>query len=76
MSVRPDKNRMIATKQLYNSKVGKVALVLGNGPSLDKLNTNKVKSFVNDVFVVNDFYKLSISNEVQPTYYVLSDPAS
>jgi hypothetical protein len=76
MSERPDKNRMIATKQLCNSKVGKAALVLGNGPSLDKLNTNKVKSYVNDVFVVNDFYKLSISNEVQPTYYVLSDPAS
>jgi hypothetical protein len=76
LSARPDKNRLIATKQLYNSKIGKVALVLGNGPSLDRLDTSKIDIFVNDIFVVNDFYKLSVSSGVQPTYYVLSDPAS
>jgi hypothetical protein len=76
ISPKPDKHKLALTTQLKNSKLGRVALILGNGPSLDKLNTESVSSNVYDVFVVNNFYKSRISSKVRPDYYVLSDPTS
>ena len=67
---------MKATFRLKNSKAGKTALILGNGPSLDKLNPKKISKEVDDIFVVNNFYKLQIASGIRPTYYVLSDPTS
>jgi hypothetical protein len=60
---------------MKNSKVGKIALVLGNGPSLDKLNCEVVGSYIDDVFVTNGFYKLKIADSLTPDFYGLSDPA-
>lgn len=61
-------------KKMHNSKSGKTALVLGNGPSLNTLNVDSVEEYVDDVFVCNDFYSLEISNSVKADYYCLSDP--
>lgn len=61
---------------MKDSKIGKVALVLGNGKSLEKLNTAEIHKYVDDIFVVNDFFKTKISSKVKPNFYCLSDPAS
>ncbi|CAN2170039.1 hypothetical protein MCEGKSE7_00038 [Candidatus Nanopelagicaceae bacterium] len=52
------------------------ALVLGNGPSLGKINLENVKEMQPDIFVVNSFNQLAISAEIKPDYYCLSDPDS
>jgi hypothetical protein len=60
---------------MKNSKTGKTALVLGNGPSLDKLNCELVERYIDDVFVTNGFYKLHVAEQLSPNFYGLSDPA-
>lgn len=70
----PSKNLLLSTRNARNSKVGKKALVLGSGPSLDLLVPEKVNEYFDDVFAVNSYYKYIHSDVVIPTYYTLSDP--
>lgn len=71
-----NKSIFFSTLKVKDSKKGKTALVLGNGPSLAKLNSSNVNGLVDDIFVVNDFYKTEASKNIRPTFYVLSDPIS
>ena len=64
-----------ATRALHNSKATSQALVLGNGPSLAKLNAKMVTEENPDIWVVNDFYKVKQAAELNVTHYVLSDGA-
>lgn len=62
-------------KSIKNSKKGKCAFVLANGPSLSELSLEKVLKLQEsgyDVFAVNSF--ISKQNILIPNYYVLSDP--
>lgn len=65
-------------KRLAGSKRGKVALVLGNGPSLDLLDIKRVLELQNqgvlDIFVVNLFCLTSAAKKISPDFYFLSDP--
>lgn len=72
---KPVKGSIDSTKLLRGSKKGKVALVLGSGPSLNSLNVEKVSEFIDDVFVINSFNQLEISEKIMPIFYGLSDPA-
>lgn len=65
----------VETRALQNSKRNLEALVLGNGPSLAKLNPEKVSLANPDIWVVNDFYKVKQAIDLKVTHYVLSDPA-
>jgi hypothetical protein len=62
-----------ATRRLKDSKSDNLALVLGNGPSVNKLNPTAMRESNVDVWVVNDFYKVSYSEDLKIDYYVLSD---
>ena len=64
-----------ATRALRNSKATSRALVLGNGPSLAKLNAKMVVQENPDIWVVNDFYKVNQAADLSVTHYVLSDGA-
>ncbi len=70
---KPKRHQLATTAALRGTKTGKTALVLGNGPSLQRLNTGFLEEFVDEIFVVNDFYAQTISSSVKPTYYALSD---
>jgi hypothetical protein len=72
-SPRPTKTQLSGTKNLKNSKIGKTALVLGGGPSLGKLNIDRVKSDNPDIWVVNSFALSNAAKTLSPNYYVLSD---
>jgi hypothetical protein len=61
------------TRALRNSKTTRQALVLGNGPSLSSLNSQKVNLDHPDIWVVNDFYKVEQAEKLAVTHYVLSD---
>lgn len=63
------------TGALKDSKRESEALLLGNGPSLVKLNSTRVSSDNPDIWVVNDFYKFRDANSLGVTHYVLSDAA-
>jgi hypothetical protein len=63
------------TKALKNSKLGKTALILGNGPSLSKLNAAEVKRDKPDIWVVNDFFRVEALKDLDISFYVLSDLA-
>ena len=63
------------TRALRNSKAASQALVLGNGPSLAKLNAKMVTQKNPDIWVVNDFYKVKQAADLRVTHYVLSDGA-
>jgi hypothetical protein len=49
--------------------------VLGNGPSLDKIDISEVQLLKPDIFVCNSYYLSNVSKLLRPTYYCLSDPA-
>lgn len=66
----------LGIKSLKNTKLHKSAIVLGNGPSLNFLNVEKVQEQHLDVFVVNDYYLTQIAKKLTPTFYVLSDTES
>lgn len=72
----PSMSLLKKTKELKNSKTDKIALVLGNGPSLKKIDYGFISRNVDDIFVVNDFYLTSLVGHITPNYYVFSDPAS
>lgn len=64
-----------ATRELKNSKRDSEALILGNGPSLVKLNSINVMYDKPDIWVVNDFYKFRDASVLRVSHYVLSDPS-
>jgi hypothetical protein len=72
----PSRNLVAPTVKLKDSKKGKTALVLGNGPSIDYLKTDILKNYVDDIYCVNEFYDLRIASEIKCNNYVLSDPLS
>lgn len=72
---KPSPAALEEMKRLAGSGKGKVALVLGNGPSLNKLNTAAVANYCDDIYVVNGFFNLQMGQLVRPTHYCLSDPS-
>ena len=72
----PSKVLINPTRKLKDSKLGKTALVLGNGPSIDSIDIAALPIYVDDIYCVNEFYKLEISKELKCNNYVLSDPLS
>jgi hypothetical protein len=70
---KPDAEKMNNLRLAKNTKTGKNALILGNGPSLDKLLPERVRDYVDDIFVVNEFCLTKLSNNLVPSFYVLSD---
>lgn len=72
----PSKHLLENTKLLKNVCSEKTALILGNGPSLNKIDYAFIENEINDIFVVNDFYMTDAANHIVPTFYVFSDPAS
>lgn len=72
---KPRKMIIKNTSTFRNTKVGKVALVLGSGPSLNALNVEVLDHYVDDVFVINAFNQLKVADRVKPAFYGLSDPA-
>jgi hypothetical protein len=75
-SDKPSRTQLEGLKRFHNFGKGRVALVLGNGPSLDLLNIREVERLSIDVFAVNSFCNLQISRDLIPKFYCLSDPMS
>ena len=73
---RPSHDLIKPTSRLKNTKIGKTALVLGNGPSVDYVNVDVVEKFVDDIYCVNEFFNLKIAEELKCNNYILSDPMS
>lgn len=73
---KPTKKHLSEMKSLKNSRSGRRVLVLGNGPSIQKLNSGALKDCIDEIIVVNDFYKMDLANQIRPSFYVLSDPDS
>lgn len=72
---KPRKMIIKNTSTLRDTKVGKVALVLGSGPSLNALHVEVLDDHIDDVFVINAFNQLKVADRVKPAFYGLSDPA-
>lgn len=77
--VLPNAGRLRQTRRLKNSKRGKTALVLANGPSVARLDPAKIRRLQREngleVFAVNSFVSSPMAEVVKPDYYLLSDPA-
>lgn len=58
-------------KDLYNLHQGKRCFILGNGPSLNKVDFLKLENEI--VFGVNSIFLLTKSNGFRPTYFVVED---
>ncbi|WP_345247148.1 hypothetical protein [Nibrella saemangeumensis] len=67
------------TRRLKGTKKGKVALVLANGPSVGKLDVQKIARLQQEngfeVFAVNSYISSPLAQVIAPDYYLLSDPA-
>lgn len=67
------------TRRLKGSKKGKSAIVLANGPSVAKLDPQKIARLQQEngfeVFAVNSYISSPLAGQVTPDYYLLSDPA-
>lgn len=67
-----------ALRQLRNSQGGKACLVLASGPSTSKVNFERTRQLQKAekvrVFVMNNFACSTLSKQIRPDYYVLSDP--
>lgn len=74
-SPKPAKDQLKKIQSMHNSQVGRGAIVLGNGPSLNKLEIQNISNEV-DIFAVNQYYALDIAKVLIPKFYVLSDPLS
>jgi len=58
--------------------IGREAIVIANGPSVNDLNLKRVgrgKSSDIDVFAVNSFLLTDLAKTISPTHYLLSDPS-
>lgn len=56
---------------LYNIHQGRRCFILGNGPSLNKVNFGKLDGEI--VFGVNSIFLLTKDNGFRPTYFVVED---
>ena len=74
-SPKPTRSELKKTNALKSSKKTFRALVLGNGPSLNKLDFNKIKDEKLDIWVVNSFHQATCAEKLRITHYVLSDRA-
>ena len=72
----PSRALLSPLRAARGSKKGSIALVLGNGPSLNQLDVEDVLRFRPDVFVTNGYYATNAARSVKPTFYCLSDTAS
>lgn len=71
---RPSRHSMQEMAKYRGNGAGKIALVLGNGPSLQKLIPSQVRENFDDIFIVNGFHNLQIAEHINPSFYCLSDP--
>lgn len=72
----PNYRRINKVKVFKNSKKGKNAFVFANGPSMQKLDSNKIKKYQEmgyDVFAGNSYINSSFGEIVLPDFYILSD---
>ena len=65
--------RKIEVPNLYIKRNHERCFVIGNGPSLNDLKLKKIKNA--DIFVCNYFCFSKASNQIEPTYYTLTDGA-
>lgn len=67
---------LISLFSIKQKNIKDYAIILGNGPSLNSLNTKKFKQISSffDIFVVNNFLENKIFNKVIPNFFVISDP--
>jgi hypothetical protein len=72
----PSRKLLKPLRQLKGSKTGQIALVLGNGPSLNRINLEDILKHSPDVFVLNDYYMKDLAKVLKPSFYCLSDPDS
>jgi len=70
--------KLSSLRLLKNSRRGKCALVIANGPSAERLRPNRVGELQSlgklEVFVMNGFYKSGLNERIAPDHHVLSDP--
>ena len=74
----PNLKKLYKIKKLKDSKKGQKAFVFANGPSLNKIDAEKIKKYQDegfDVFAGNSFINTEFGKIVEPNYYVFSDPA-
>ncbi|MGJ0353774.1 6-hydroxymethylpterin diphosphokinase MptE-like protein [Aliarcobacter cryaerophilus] len=68
---------LLNTKKLHNTMFKTNAFVFANGPSLSKIDLEKIKNLQKNedykVFCVNSFIR-SFDQVIIPDYYILSDP--
>lgn len=67
------------TKKLKDTKKGRNAFVFANGPSVNKLDPQKINDLQRhkgyDVFAGNSYINSDFASIVAPDYYIFSDPA-
>ncbi|MFC3714807.1 6-hydroxymethylpterin diphosphokinase MptE-like protein [Luteimonas soli] len=62
---------MKSAQGLHNIHKGRRCFILGNGPSLNKVDFSKLRDEV--TFGVNSFFLMTRSNGFHPTYFVVED---
>lgn len=62
---------MPTVKDFYNKFIGKRCFILGNGPSLNKVDIQKLQNEIS--FGVNSIFLMTKTNGFKPTYYVVED---
>jgi hypothetical protein len=73
----PNRINLKKTAALRNTKKDKSAFVFGNGPSMKKLDSEKVLKYIDqgmDVFGTNSYLFSEFGKTVLPSHYLLSDP--
>jgi hypothetical protein len=65
-------------RKIANSMSEKSLVVLANGPSIQKLDSEKVATKVDSgelsLLVINNFFRTELAKELTPSFYLLSDP--
>jgi hypothetical protein len=72
-----ERERLKSSKRQKNRFLGKQVLVLGNGPSISKLDLQRVDNFKKRggmIAVMNDFPLSSLAKEINPNLYFVGDP--
>lgn len=72
----PNYSKINKLKKIKNSKRNKKAFVFANGPSINKLDANKIKSYQEkgfDIFAGNSYINSSFGKTVVPNFYIFSD---
>ncbi|OHD63450.1 MAG: hypothetical protein A2096_16280 [Spirochaetes bacterium GWF1_41_5] len=76
--VWPGQKQLKTTALLRNSARGKSAFVFANGPSLARLNPEKIARLQKqgyDIFAINSYLRSSFFKIAAPDYFLISDPA-